>query len=301
MTPMLTLDNVKKNVPLAPYTTYKIGGQADYFFTAHNKSDLVKAVKQSKESKIPFFLLGSGANILIGDRGFRGLVIHNKAENFEFKDNLLIAESGALISDLIVASLSEDLSGLEHYVGIPSTVGGAIRQNLHFLAPDRMSTIFIESVVREGEILYGTREIRVKKDYFKFGYDDSVLHHNKGILVLEIIFELEHKDPKLIRAQMTENMRWRNEKQPQLSEFSSCGSVFKKIKDVGAGRLIDHCGLKGAKIGGAEISLKHANYIVNRGDATASDVRELIDLVQEKVFKETGYHLEPEIGFIGEF
>ncbi len=298
---MLNLANLKENVTLAPYTTYKIGGKADYFFTAYNKDDLVKAINQSKERGIPFFVLGSGANILVGDGGFRGLVIHNMTQNFKFDDNLLITESGALISDLIDLSLEKGLSGLEHFAGIPSTVGGAIRQNLHFLSPDRASTLFIESIVKRGLVLEGVIEKKVEKDYFEFGYDDSILHHNKDIFVLEICFELESNDPKLIKAQISANLNWRNQKQPQLREFPSCGSVFKNIEGIGAGRLIEKCGLKGKQIGGAVISEKHANYIVNTGNATAKDVRSLINLIQKTVLEETRLKLEPEVGFVGEF
>ncbi|MDO8471113.1 MAG: UDP-N-acetylmuramate dehydrogenase [bacterium] len=298
---MLNLTNLKEDILLASYTTYKIGGKADYFFTAYNKDDLVKAINWSRERGMTFFVLGSGANILVGDGGFRGLVIHNQAQNFRFDDNLLITESGAVISDLIDSSLEKGLSGLEHFAGIPSTVGGAIRQNLHFLSPDRTSTIFIESIVKRGLVLEGVIEKKVEKDYFEFEYDDSILHHNKDIFVLEICFELEGKDPELIKAQISANLNWRNQKQPQLRGFPSCGSVFKKIEGVGAGRLIEKCGLKGKRIRGALVSKKHANYIVNTGNATARDVRELITLVQEKVYKETGFRLEPEIEFIGEF
>lgn len=298
---MLKLKNIKKDVILAPYTTYKIGGKADYFYTANSKKGLIRAVEMARKEEIPFFVLGCGANILVGDKGFRGLVIHNKAKNFKFENNLLIAESGAIIEDLISASSEKGLSGLEHFVGIPGTVGGSIRQNLHFLAPDRQSTIFIESVVKEAIVLERGKEKVIDKNYFKFGYDDSILHHDKDIFVLEIVFELESKDKNMIKHQISENLAWRNEKQPQLEEFPSCGSVFKKIEGVGAGRLIDKCGLKGKQIGGAMVSPKHANYLVNTGNATAEDVRKLITLVQEKVFNETGFALVPEIGFIGEF
>lgn len=298
---MLNLTNLKENVTLASYTTYKIGGKADYFFTAYNKDDLVKAINQSREGQIPFFVLGGGSNILVGDGGFRGLVIHNKAQNFKFEDNLLVAESGAVISDLINVSLEKGLSGLEHFTGIPGTVGGAIRQNLHFLSPNRTSTIFIESIVKHGLVLEGVIEKKVEKAYFEFGYDDSILHHNKNIFVLEITFGLKNKDSNLIKAQISANLDWRNQKQAQLSNFPSCGSVFKKIEGIGAGRLIEKCGLKGKQIGGAVISEVHANYIVNTGNATACDVREMITLIQKKVFKETGFKLEPEIDFVGEF
>ena len=127
------------------------------------------------------------------------------------------------------------------------------------------------------------------------------MHHDKDVFVLEITFELEKRDRNLIKNQIEENLKWRNEKQPQLWEFPSCGSVFKKIEGIGAGRLIDKCGLKGKQIGGACVSEKHANYIVNMGKATAENVRDLINIVQKTVLEQTGFKLEPEIDFIGEF
>ncbi|MDO8424211.1 MAG: UDP-N-acetylmuramate dehydrogenase [bacterium] len=298
---MFNLPGCNKNIPLASYTTYKIGGPADYFFTALNKEDLINALGESKEAGVPAFVLGTGANILIGDKGFRGLVIHNQASTFGFQGRVLVAESGATIAELIEACAEKGLSGLEHFAGIPSTVGGAIRQNLHFLSPDRLSTVYIERVVKESLVLEEGKSKKVGKDYFQFGYDDSILYHDKNIFVLETTFELESSDRNIIRKQISENLAWRNEKQPQLSEFPSCGSVFKKIEGVGAGRLIEKCGLKGKQIGGAKVSEKHANYIVNTGNATAQDVRKMIALIQEAVFKETGFKLEPEIGFVGEF
>lgn len=298
---MLNLKQVKKDVSLSPYTTYKIGGKADYLFVARNKEDLTLALKEAKAKQVPVFILGTGANILMGDKGFRGLVIHNKAENKKFDKIFLTAESGAVVSELIDACVEKELSGLEHFAGIPSSVGGAIRQNLHFLSPDRKSTIFIEAVVKEVLVLEKGKEKKVEKDYFQFGYDDSILHHDKDIFVLEVTFELEKKDPKLIQAQISENLKWRNEKQPRLLEFPSCGSVFKKIEGIGAGRLIEKCGLKGKSMGGAMVSEKHANYIVNTGNATAKDVRGLINLVQKTVFEQTEFKLEPEVGFVGEF
>src|SRR3989338_2201468 len=150
---MLTIPNIKKGVTLAPYTTYKIGGKVDYFYTAKNMDDLVKTISKAEKEQIPYFILGTGANILIGDKGFRGLVIHNNAHRFSFKNNFLTTESGATISDLIDESVKQGLSGLEHFAGIPSSVGGAIRQNLHFLSPDRQSTTYIESIVKDGLVL----------------------------------------------------------------------------------------------------------------------------------------------------
>jgi UDP-N-acetylmuramate dehydrogenase len=298
---MLDLPNLQQDVILAPYTTYKIGGPAEYFFEANSAEDLVLAVTKARKANIPYFILGCGANILIRDKGIKGLVILNRANHFEFtKENQLKAESGAIIAELIEASRERGLSGLEHFVGIPSTVGGAIWQNLHFLSPDRESTLYIEQIVIEAKILDEDNQVKtVDRDFFRFGYDDSILHH-RDLIVLEVIFQLTPKPKTEIQKQMDENMAWRIAKQPQLDEFPSCGSVFKKIEGVGAGRLIDQAGLKGTRIGNAEISTKHANYIVNLGGATAADVLDLIKLVQLEVKRKLNYEIEPEIRIVGE-
>lgn len=298
---MISLPNMQKNVLLAPYTTYQIGGPADYFVIVNNKHELTRAVIAAREHNIPYFILGTGANILFGDKGFRGLVIKNQADNIAINGTHIIVESGATIAELIELAAQNNLSGLEHFAGIPSTVGGAIWQNLHFLAPDRHSTLFIESILESAELLDEENNIQtVTKDFFKFGYDYSILH-DRNLLITEATFKLSVKLESEIRNQAQENLNWRNEKQPSVIEFPSCGSVFKKIADIGAGRLIDQVGLKGFRIGGAEISNHHANFIVNTGNATAADVIAIIKKVKETVKEQTGYDLETEISFIGEF
>lgn len=297
----MQVSNLQQNVKIAPYTTYKIGGPADYFVVVKTKNELVNAIIEARKNKTPYFILGTGANILFGDKGFRGLVIKNEANNISISDNFVTAESGTIIADLIKITAEKNLSGLEHFAGIPSTVGGAIWQNLHFLSPDRSETIFIESIIEPAEILDESNKIqKVKKEFFEFGYDTSILH-NRSLIVTEVTFKLKQKDKSLIQKQIEENLKWRNEKQPSLEQFPSCGSVFKKIEGVGAGRLIDKIGLKEYQIGGARISEKHANFIVNTGNATAQNVRDLIKLIQKKVMNKTGYKLETEISFIGEF
>jgi UDP-N-acetylmuramate dehydrogenase len=297
----LSLPNLEKDVILAPYTTYKIGGTADYFIQVKNTDELVRAVKVARNENVPYFILGCGANILVRDKGFRGLVILNRAQSFAFQqETTLWAESGTIIADLIIASRDKSLSGLEHYVGIPSTVGGAMWQNLHFLSPDRTKTLYIASLVEKAEILSDQNRIEgVDASFFRFGYDDSILHHQQ-VVVLSVTFRLTPKKKSEIQEQMDANMAWRIAKQPQLSDYPSCGSVFKKIEGVGAGRLIDRAGLKGKRIGGAQISEKHANYIINLGHATASDVLNLINLAQLEVKRRFGYELEAEITIIGE-
>ena len=292
---------IRQAVRLAPFTTYKIGGPADLFFEATSKEELADAVRYARSASLPYFILGTGANILMSDKGFRGLVILNRAATVSFEGDRVRAESGATIADLIEMTANRDLSGLEHFAGIPSTVGGAIWQNLHFLSPDRERTVFIAEVLEEATILDGENTVRaVPTSFFEFGYDDSILHREKDLVVLEAVFRLKEWPADLIREQAAANRSWRREKQPQLEEFPSCGSVFKKIEGAGAGRLIDQVGLKGHAIGGAMISPKHANFFVNTGNATAADVKALIKLAHDEVLAKTGYDLETEISFIGE-
>jgi UDP-N-acetylmuramate dehydrogenase len=299
-------DRVRTGEVLAPYTTFRIGGPADLFHEPRSADELAHAIVAARGLGVPFFLLGLGANILIGDRGFRGLVIRNQARGIEIfpERNQIRAESGAVVyPDLIDAAIARGLSGLEHYVGIPSTVGGALWQNLHFLspAPARERTMFIAEVTREAEILTAEGERRtVGAGYFQFGYDTSILHHRPDV-VLTATFQLTPDDPERLRRTAEENLDWRRERHPPLDTEPSAGSIFKKIEGIGAGRLIDQCGLKGTRIGGAMVTHRHANIFINTGGATAADVRALIAHVQEVVEARTGYRLEPEISFVGEF
>lgn len=296
---------IEHDVALAPYTTFKIGGPADLLYRARTPGELAEAVLAARELEVPFFLLGMGANILVGDRGFRGLVIKNEVEEIEFLDETRVrAGAGARVyHDLIQATVARGLGGLHHYVGIPSTVGGAIWQNLHFLSPppERERTMFIEEVVERATILTEEGEVReVEHDYFRFGYDYSILHDRRDI-VLDVTFRLEPQPREVLRDVIRENLQWRDDRHPDLWLYPSAGSIFQKIKDVGAGRLIDQCGLKGHVLGNAQIFHKHANIIVNLGGATAADVTALIELAQTTVRRELGYELKTEIGMIGEF
>lgn len=300
-------DRLRRNERLAPFTTFKIGGPADLLFEATSADALAHAVLAAREMNVPYFVLGLGANVLIGDRGFRGLVIRNTSRHHEFREQgdecHLWTESGAVVKDLIQESVARGWSGLEHYVGIPSTVGGAVWQNLHFLspAPERERTMFIAEVFESCEILSEESERKVvDADYVGFGYDDTVFHHRRDI-VLSATFRLQRGDQDKLHKILQENLSWRGSKHPWLDWHPSAGSIFKKIEGVGAGRLVDQCGLKGHRLGDAQISHMHANIMVNLGQATAKDVRALITLAQQAVEKNCGVHLDPEIGFIGEF
>ncbi|HEY9514888.1 MAG TPA: UDP-N-acetylmuramate dehydrogenase, partial [Gemmatimonadaceae bacterium] len=290
-------------VVLAPYTTFKIGGPADLFYETDSADDLANAVTAAREIGIPSFVLGLGANILVGDRGFRGLVIRNRASHSRWSDDgRLWVESGAVMHDLILEAVRRGWSGFEHYVGIPSTVGGAVWQNLHFLspAPEREHTVFIAEVFESCDILSAEGERKtVGADYVRFAYDDSIFHHRDDI-VLAVTFRLMPGDSAVMHRILQENLSWRGARHPWLDWHPSAGSIFKKIEGVGAGRLVDQCGLKGFRHGNAQISHLHANIMVNLGGATAKDVKELIAIAQHAVEEKFGYRLEPEIRFVGE-
>jgi UDP-N-acetylmuramate dehydrogenase len=296
---------VERDVTLAPLTTFRIGGPADYLVRARTADELVATVCAARESGLPWFLLGRGANILVGDRGFRGLVIRSEIGGIDVLGGGLVRAGAGVetFPDLIDVTVAHELGGLHHFVGIPSTVGGALWQNLHFLspAPERARTVFIEEILDSAEIFSEEGERRsVGVDYFQFGYDQSVLHHRDDI-VLNATFRLESTPIAELRRVMRENLEWRDERHPDLWLYPCAGSIFQKIEGIGAGRLIDECGLKGHVHGGAGIFHKHANIVVNLGGATASDVRHLIDLARETVQRETGHELVPEISFVGEF
>lgn len=297
---------LRRNVALAPFTTFQIGGPADLFVEVHTPAELVRAIEIAREHDLRHFLLGLGANILVGDRGFRGLVIRNVARSIavDAPRARLTAQSGAIFyPDVIEAAVSAGLEGIEHYVGIPSTVGGALWQNLHFLSPppERERTMFIQEVLLSAELFTAEGDrVTADVDYFDFGYDYSVLHERPDV-VLSATFQLQPGDIRTMRATMEANLEWRRQRHPPLDTEPSVGSIFKKIEGLGAGRLMDEAGLKGTRVGGAEITYRHANIMINRGGARASDVLALINLARNTVEDQYGVRLEPEISFIGEF
>jgi UDP-N-acetylmuramate dehydrogenase len=294
---------VERDVPLAPLTTFRIGGPATLLFRARTADELVESIEVARETGMPHFLLGRGANVLVGDHGFAGLVIRCEVAGVDFLDEVTVRAGAGVetFPDLINLTVARGLGGLHHYVGIPSTVGGALWQNLHFLSPDRSRTCFVEEVLVGAELYTaeGARR-RVGPEYFRFGYDYSILHDRPDV-VLSADFRLEPAPVEALREVIRDNLEWRDERHPDLWLYPSAGSIFRKIDGVGAGRLIDQCGLKGHVHGAAQIFRRHANIIVNLGGATAAEVRWLIDLARGTVLRETGHELVPEIGFIGQF
>ena len=303
----LGADRLEREVPLAPLTTFRIGGPADLLYRAGTADELALAVLTAREAAVPHFVLGKGANILVGDKGFRGLVIRSQVRGIEPLDDTAVRAGAGeeTFPDLIEATVARGLGGLHHYVGIPSTVGGALWQNLHFLspAPGRERTCFIEEVVESALVLTEEGSVeRVDRDYFRFGYDYSVLHDRLDV-VLSVDFRLEPAPETELRKVMRENLEWRDARHPDLWLYPCAGSIFRKLEGIGAGRLIDECGLKGRvhPSGRAQIFPRHANIVVNLGGARARDVLDLIELAQETVLRDLGHQLVPEIAFVGEF
>lgn len=299
----LPLDRVKLDEPLSLHTSIKLGGPAKWYFEAQNKEDLIGAVKTAINLKIPYFVLGGGTNVLFHDDGFDGLIIRNKSQNISLQgfkgkiekgqmnlnEIILEAESGTTINQLVRYTIEEGLEGLEYFLGQPGTVGGAVYNNAHwqqFLIGDKIITA--EIIDKDGLVS------EVNRSYFKFGYDQSILHRTKET-VLSVKFKLKKGDKEVLWQRANETLEYRKATQPS---FPSLGCTFQNISNNrtgSAGYLIDQAGLKGKIIGGAQISEKHANFILNIGTATSSDVLSLVNLIKSKVVEKFGVELKEEI------
>ncbi len=283
------LEGVKEKEPLAPYTTYKIGGPVDLFYEAETTAALVRAVKLARQLGIPLFLLGGGSNVLISDEGFRGLVIKTQNRDFQVAGTKITADSGALFSQLVEAAAENGLQGLEFAIGIPGTIGGAVRGN---------AGAWLQGVgekVLRVQVLTGENEIRwLSQAECQFAYRQSGLKKS-GMVILRVELGLEKSDQIEIRKKMEENQ----EKREGHPKEPSAGCVFVNPKPDSAGRMIEACGLKGKRIGDAQISPQHANFFVNLDKARAKDMMALIKLAKEKVKEKFKINLEEEINLIG--
>lgn len=283
---------IEKNTTLASLTSFGIGGKAQYFTTVKDEEELIEAIKWARNKKIPHFILGSGTNVLISDQGIKGLVIKNQVRKIEKKDNKVICSSGVILAQLLDFCLKNQLSGLENLVGVPGTVGAAIKGN----AGTKTGSIgqLVEKVTVFGEdgLIYDLRQEECNFDYRQSRFQQT----KEIILQAEFLF---HKAEQAAIKKKTDKLLETRKDQPQ---GKSAGSIFKNpSKDKPAGWLIDQCGLKGKKIGQAQISLKHANWIINLGGAKAKDVVQLIRLCQREVKKKFKIDLDLEIKLIGEF
>lgn len=288
------------DVPLAPYTTFGIGGPARLFAHARSSGQLLAAARWAHSHDLPFIVLGGGSNVLVADDGYGGLVIRNAgAQRIELlPGSRLRAESGVAIERLIALTVRQGLSGLEHFTGVPASLGGALRQNLHFLSPSRDRVLFIGELVTEATVLLDGAVERLDREWFGFGRDSSALRES-GAVVLDATLQLTPADPAMLTATVHANLAWRRTRHPHRAPARSAGCIFRNPERTPAARAIDAAGLKGEVIGGAAISQRHANFIVNRGGATAADVRALVTLATDRVAHHSGLQLEPEIALVG--
>lgn len=292
---LLGEDRVFTEEAMSQHTTFKIGGPADYFLMPDKGEDVGRVIKICKEKEIPYFILGNGSNLLVGDGGYRGAVIqiYRNMSSVTVEGNEITAQAGALLSAVAAAAKNASLTGFEFAGGIPGTIGGAVVMNAGAYGGE-MKDVLIEVTVMnaEGDIF------TLPTEELELGYRTSIIK-TAGYIVLEAKIRLKEGDPEVIRETMKDLTIRRTTKQPL--EYPSAGSTFKRPEGYFAGKLIMDSGLAGYQVGGAQVSEKHCGFVINAGDATARDVRTLMDNVRDIVYKKYGVTLEPEVKFLGEF
>jgi len=287
-----------RDEPLARFTTMRVGGPADLFATAHNAFELRALVRFARSRGLPHLLLGRGSDIVIADAGVRGLVIQNRAEGSRVEGGRYTAESGVAMARAATETQKAGLTGLEFGLAIPGTVGGAVWANAGAHESD------VATVLEAARVLDAAgSEVVLTGDDLAFGYRDSRFkHHAPGEaqeVVLEATFRLDPADAATIKARLDDIRRWRQAHQPL--GIPSAGSVFRNPDGTSAGKLIDEAGLKGLRIGGATVSAKHANFIVNDQKGSAADVRRLAERVRAEIRERHGVELQFEIEFVGDW
>lgn len=309
----LPLTNIKFEEPMNLHTSFKIGGVADVFITANNVEEVKKILSISKENNIPLKVIGNGTNLLVKDKGYRGIILKinlqeieinkNEEKDFNIENNIIIrdtdkekyivnVQAGVPLGKLARVLLKNEIGGFEFASGIPGTIGGAIKMNAGAYGGE------FKDIVQDVTYLSETNEIfKIQNPECNFSYRHS-LFSEKNYIILESNLKLYRDKKEVIQKKLEENLQSRKEKQP--IEFPSAGSTFKRGEDYITAKLIDECGLKGYTIGGAQVSEKHAGFIINKGNATADDVINLIEHVKKIVYKEAGKRINLEIEIIGE-
>lgn len=281
--------------PMAKHTTFRIGGNAKYFVGPDSIEMIQKLVKFCLENDVPYFILGNGSNLLVSDRGYDGVILQlfKNYDEVTVEGTRIRAQAGALLSKIANQGLQHALTGFEFASGIPGTIGGAVVMNAGAYGGEMSQVIEqVTALDERGEIIV------ISEEDLEWGYRTSVLQ-KRSYIVLEVVLRLEYGDKEQIQARMEELKEQRSSKQPL--EFPSGGSTFKRPKGNYAGKLIMEAGFRGFQIGGAKVSDKHCGFVINAGNATASDVIELTSRIQEKVNRDTGIQLELEIRKLGDF
>ncbi len=292
---LLPQDAILRKEPMAKHTTFRLGGPADCMVAVQNIEQLAKILSYIVKAGLPYFLLGNGSNLLVGDKGYRGIVLRLAGEftKISVEENCILAGAGALLSKTAQAAKEHSLAGLEFASGIPGTVGGAIVMNAGAYGGEMKQVVRLVRVMTQtGEIL------ELDNETMEFAYRKSVVK-NRPYIVLDTRLELAKGEAALIAGKMEELAAERRKKQPL--EYASAGSTFQRPEGYFAGKLIMDAGLRGCCIGGAQVAEKHCGFIINKGNASAADVAELITEVAERVKERFGVTLVPEVIRLGDF
>lgn len=287
------INDIKIDEKLSEYVNFKVGGPADILLIPNSKEQVIKSIKICKENNIPFYLIGNGSNILVRDGGFRGVVLSLKnVKNIYVDVEKIEAECGVMLKEVSDKAIENSLTGFEFACGIPGTIGGAVFMNAGAYDGE------ISKVIESAEVIdENFNIIRLSREELDFGYRSSLVM-KKGYTVLSAVFKLEKGQVKTIKELIEDLTNKRESKQPL--EYPSAGSTFKRPTGYFAGKLIQDAGLKGYSIGGAAVSEKHSGFVINKGNATAKDITDLIKHIQDEVKKQFGVDLHPEVRIIGE-
>lgn len=288
-------EQIKTDEPMKDHTTFRVGGPAEFFVMPETADEVRTLVGMCKTEEIDYYIVGNGSNLLVSDRGIRGVVIQiGRAMNgIEIENEVVTAQAGALLSAVAARALEEGLTGFEFASGIPGTLGGACTMNAGAYGSE------MKDVLEKVMVLTPAGEVCVlAAEELELGYRTSIIAR-KGYIVLEAVIRLKKGEREEIRTLMEELRDRRVSKQPL--EYPSAGSTFKRPEGYFAGKLIQDAGLRGFSVGKAQVSEKHCGFVINKGGATASDVAELMRQVADKVEKQFGVRLEPEVKRLGEF
>ena len=287
--------NVLKDELMSGHTTFRIGGPADYFVMPSSAGEIKRIIALCLEQDVPYYIIGNGSNLLVADKGYRGVIIQifKNMKDIQVEGENIRAQAGALLSKVAAAAYEAGLEGFEFASGIPGTLGGAVRMNAGAYGGEMKQVLkSAEVLTPEGEVL------TLPVEEMKMGYRTSIVSRmDYVVLVAEIALREGNKEE--IRAKMDELKEKRVSKQPL--EFGSAGSTFKRPEGYFAGKLIEDAGLRGFRVGNAQVSEKHCGFVINRGGATAREVAELMETVARRVEENSGVRLEPEVKKIGEF
>lgn len=292
---IMSEEQVKTEEPMKNHTTFRVGGPAEFFVMPRSAEEVKKVIDLCRRESFPYYIIGNGSNLLVSDQGYRGVVlqIYKEMSYIEIEENVIVAQAGALLSAIANKALENGLTGFEFAAGIPGTLGGACVMNAGAYGGEMKDVLEEVTVLtEEGEVLI------IPKENLELGYRTSIIAR-KGYIVLEARIQLREGEKEAIKSLMEELKDKRVSKQPL--EYPSAGGTFKRPEGYFAGKLIQDAGLRGFSVGGAQVSEKHCGFVINRENATAADVAELMRQVSARVEEEFGVKLEPEVKRLGEF